>query len=360
MCSPSAPDPRVTAGAQTGTNVATSIANSMLNNVNQVTPYGSLTYSPTSTYTWTDPASGSTYEVPIFTATQTLTPEGQVIQDNVMGAQTNMSEVAKNASGRLNDILGTGINLDNAPAAGTVPTMGTVTTDGTMASGNIANAGNIVRDYGTNFSQDRRRVEDAIMRRAQRGLDADKRALEARLADQGIEIGSAAYQSAMDDYNRGVNDMRTSAILAGGDEQSRLVGLAADRAQFRNDAQNQQFSQNATRADFRNDANQQNFANQLSATGFNNNAAAQNFDAQNQSRAQYLAEQYALRNQGINEITSLLNGSQVQNPNFINTQMANIPTTDYAGLVNQNYAQKQQRWSDLMGGIGGLFGGLPF
>ncbi|MGR6743506.1 hypothetical protein, partial [Aeromonas veronii] len=78
-------------------------------------------------------------------------------------------------------------------------------------------------------------------------------------------------------------------------------------------------------------------------TGQNNALAGQSFadqqkmfDAQNAARNQYIQEQYALRNQGINEVTGLANGAQVQNPNFINTQGQQIATTDVGGLINQN------------------------
>jgi len=210
------------------------------------------------------------------------------------------------------------------------------------------------------------------MGRAQGGLDNDRRALEARLADQGIEIGSAAYQSAMDDYGRQVNDMRTSAILAGGQEQSRMVGMQADRAAFNNQAQAQRFNQNLARAGFRNDARQQGFQNRLAGTGFNNDArqqgfqnqvartgfnnqaAAQQFGLQNQARNQYLQEQYTNRNQGLNELLSLMSGSQVQNPSFANTTSPQLPTVDVAGMMQQEGANNMAQWRDMMGMGGSL------
>lgn len=353
MCAPDVPSAQETAGAQTGTNVSTAIANAMLGNVNQSTPYGSLTYNQSGTYKFTDPNSGSVYDIPTFTANQTLTPGGQAIQDNLMGAQTNLSQTAESASGRLKNLLGTGINLSNAPRAGRVSTLQTVGPAGAMQS-NIAGAGNIQRSYGDDFSADRTKVEDAIMSRAQGGLDRDKRALESRLADQGIEMGSAAYGAAMDDYGRNVNDMRTSAILAGGQEQSRMTGLEADRAAFGNAAQGQQFQQNAAQASFGNSARQANFDNSVSRAGFNNGVRGDQFDMQNAARGNYLQERYAGRNQSLNELLSLMNGSQVQNPNFVPTSTPQMGTTDVAGLMNQEYQAKQQGWSDMMGGIGGI------
>ena len=84
---PEPPNPYATAGAATSTNVATAIANANLNNVNQVTPQGNLDYSNTSNYNFTDPVSGQSYSIPQFTATQTLTPQGQATLNQSQGAQ---------------------------------------------------------------------------------------------------------------------------------------------------------------------------------------------------------------------------------------------------------------------------------
>ena len=47
---PTPPNPYQTAAAQTGTNVSTGVANAFLNNVNQITPEGSLNYDVTGNY----------------------------------------------------------------------------------------------------------------------------------------------------------------------------------------------------------------------------------------------------------------------------------------------------------------------
>lgn len=352
---PRAPDPMRTAAAQTGTNVSTAVANAFLNNVNQVTPYGSLNYNATGNYNWTDPSTNQSYNIPTFTATQSLTPAGQRLQDATMATQQNMADTASTASGRLNSLMGSPVDLSNAPAAGATPTMQTVGAARPMQT-SIAGAGNITRTYGTDFSNDRQRVESAIMDRAASGLDNDRKALEQRLADQGITIGSPAYQSAMDDYGRQVNDMRTSAILAGGQEQSRMVGLEAQRAAFQNAAQGQQWTQNAQQAQFGNTANQQNFQNSLSQAGFNNDARSQQFGLQNTARNQYLNETYANRNQSLNEILGLMNGSQVQNPNFVNTGQNNIATTDVAGITQQNFNNQMARYGNQMSLFNNILG----
>ena len=69
----------------------------------------------------------------------------------------------------------------------------------------------------------------------------------------------------------------------------------------------------------------------------------------------------ATRNQPINEVTALLSGSQVSQPNFQNVHEPTIPTTDNAGIINTNYNQKlqgyqleQQQQQALLGGLFGL------
>lgn len=86
-----------------------------------------------------------------------------------------------------------------------------------------------------------------------------------------------------------------------------------------------------------------------------------------QGRAQAFSEMQARRNQPINEITALLSGSQVSNPNTAINTPAQIPTTDYAGLTMANYGQQMQGYNAQMNSynqkaanrssiMGGLFG----
>ena len=77
-------------------------------------------------------------------------------------------------------------------------------------------------------------------------------------------------------------------------------------------------------------------------------------------RSQGAQEALTQRNQPINEITALLGGSQVDQPQFVNANMPTIPTTDNAGLINTNYNQRLQAWQQnqqqKQGLLGGLFG----
>jgi hypothetical protein len=77
-----------------------------------------------------------------------------------------------------------------------------------------------------------------------------------------------------------------------------------------------------------------------------------------QGRGQAFQEAQTLRNQPINEITALLSGSQVSQPQFMGANMPNIATTDVAGLVNENYNQQMGAYNQQVSQRNGLLGGL--
>lgn len=233
---PAPPDPKETSAASTATNVGTAIANAMMGNVNQVTPNGNLNYNQTGNYTWNDPYTGKSYDIPTFTATTSLTPAGQKLNDTNLVTQQNLAQTGADQSAFLHDYLGKPADLSNDAVSQSL------------------------------FDLGRKRL-DPMFQNQQDQLQAD-------LANKGIMIGSKAYDTAVTQQGQKENDAYNQLVLSG---------------------QNQAFQQ---------------------AT--------------------------AARNQPINEITALLSGSQVSQPNFVNTNMPTIPTTDTAGIINTNYNQQLQ------------------
>lgn len=377
MGKPSAPapaDPKVTAGAQTAQNIGTAIAQSNLNNVNQVTPHGSLTYEQTGSHQYTDPNTGDVHNIPRYTATQTLSPQGQAIHDQNQISSLNLATLGANQSGRLDGLLSRPMDVSGLPDRGDPsaiqsPNLAQVGS-GPQLQATVGDAGPITRTYGTDFSEDRQKVEDALMSRLNPSLSQDREALEARLASQGISMGSEAYESAMDDFGRQSNDARMTAILGAGQEQSRLAGLEAQRAGFENAAQGQAFQQGMAQAAFGNDTQQAMHQNEVQAIGMNNNSALQSFNAdmakasaQTDARNAALSEQFAVRNQPLNELSAMMSGAQVQNPSFVNTNPAQIANTDFAGIQagydqaqQQRYQSQMSAWNNIWGGLGGLGG----
>jgi hypothetical protein len=70
------------------------------------------------------------------------------------------------------------------------------------------------------------------------------------------------------------------------------------------------------------------------------------------ARGQAVNEAALERNQPLNEITALMNGQQLQNPNYVNTPTAQVANTDLAGLIQDKYKAKN---SNYQAGMGGLF-----
>jgi hypothetical protein len=260
----------------------------------------------------------------------------------------------------------------------------------------------------SDYNLARSHVENALFQRLNPQLDRSRSNIEQRLADQGIRYGSSAYQNAMSDYNREANDLRLGVTAAGSAEQQQAYMQDLNRAQFYNSGlaqdmarQQQEYAQLLGRGQFFNQGlgldiarqgqeyeqllgrgqfaqqglrdqlsrQQQGFAQDYQRAQFNNAGLAQQlaqaqsiYNAQNLDRSNYLTEQYALRNQPINEVTALLSGAQVSRPQFANFNQSQIPVTDIAGLYNQNFAQQQSNYntaSNLTGQIvGGGLGGL--
>jgi hypothetical protein len=225
------------------------------------------------------------------------------------------------------------------------------------------------------FSADRQRVEDALMGRLGTQRERDMESLRTQLTNQGVNIGTEAYSRALQDFERTNTDMRTNAILASGQEQSRLLGEARGAAGFTNEARQQDFANRMGLFGMGEDVRrygdtmgQQGFMNQQAIQGRDDALRSTQFaqqqsimDAQDNARARAMQEQLALRNQPINEITALLSGSQVATPQFGIAQSAMIPTTDYAGITQQgfnnqqaNYQQRNANYQALMGGLFGM------
>jgi hypothetical protein len=88
-------------------------------------------------------------------------------------------------------------------------------------------------------------------------------------------------------------------------------------------------------------------------------------DAYNQllltGRGQAANEQFAEDNQRINQISALMSGGQVSQPNFMGANMPTVANTDVAGLIANNDNARYNRWAqgqasqnDLLGGIMGM------
>ncbi len=257
---PKPPDPIKTAAAQTGTNIGTSVANSLLNNVNQIGPDGNLTYSIEGNTEWKDPLTGKVYQIPRWTQTTQLSEGQQNLYNINQGTETELAGMASEQAKRLRNLMSSPVDLNNESVE--------------------------------------RRLFDLADKRFAPQKQRELADMQTSLANQGITQGSEAYDRAVGRFNEGWNDRY----------------------------------------------------NQLALTG----------------RSQAVQEALTARNQPLNEIIGIMSGTQVGLPQFSGgTANYGIPTTDYAGIVNNNFAQQMAGYNAQManrqasmGALGNLFGTL--
>lgn len=271
---PAPPSPQATADAQTSTSLATQQANTISGMVNQRGPDGSLTYNQTGTRNVN--IGGKNYEIPTYEAVTSLSDAAQQRYDTTNAAQQNMADVAKTLSGQIMDTTGKPISYDNLPE--------------------LAGSGG--------YEASRKATEDAIYSRLNPQMDRARASLEQSLANRGIRVGSEAYDRAMQQIGQNENDARMQAVLAGGQEQSRLAGLD-------------------------------------SAT-----------------RAQLLQERTSAANEPINRLSALLSQTQVQTPQYQTYTPQGIATTDVAGLAQQGYQNQMQAYQQKLSQQNAIYGGL--
>lgn len=224
---PAAPNPLAVSQAQTQSNIETARKQSELNNVNQVTPYGSLTYSQ-------DPNNPDRW-----TATQSLSAAEQGMLDRTNEGKALFADAALSQLRGAQNMLSRPVDLSNEAVEGRLAELGRARLDPLMAQ-----------------------------RRA---------SLQTSLTNQGITPGSEAWTTAM-----------------------------RQQGQDENDAYNQLF-----------------------LTG----------------RQQAIQELLTQRNQPLNELAAIVNGSMVQNPQFANTQGATVAPTDVNGAFGLSQQAQQNAYN---------------
>lgn len=305
---PKAPSPEAQAAAQTATNKETAYWNAVLNNVNQITPYGNLTYEQTgggkqynmdaynaalASYNQalanTGKKGGSRVTPampkmsdflisdapPQFTSTISLSPEQQQILDSQNRQNIAMNQLGEQQIGRISDAVSSPYSYAGIQNA--LPTSGDI-----MAQ--------------------QMRAEEALMSRINPQFAQQEEALRTRLINQGIGQGSQAYQREMESFNQAQNDARMQAVLAG--------------QQYGTAAQNQAL----------------------------------------QRRLQEIDEYNAQRNAPLNEYIGLTSGTQIVNPQFQSTGYGGIQPFDIAGAMRNYYSNQQAAANNQQSAMGSLFG----
>jgi len=179
---PAPPDPVATANAQAAANKDAAIAAGIVNNPNQVTPWGSLT--------WTQGPTefGGT---PRFTANVRLTPEQQALLDLENRTARSLGELGASQIDRVSGALSQPYNTAGLPEL-----------PGDM------------EDY-------RRQIAQVMYDRINPQFDRDEERIRTRLAAQGgTQLGNAGANEEFERFDRARNDARLG-IEAGASEEAR-------------------------------------------------------------------------------------------------------------------------------------------
>jgi len=318
---PKPPDPVVTAKAQAQANIDTARVEAALNRVNQVTPWGTSTWSRT-------PGAGeqmTTLPAPAAPSAPSFTPQqkdalGGFFDMGMLAQIMGKKEAASTATpGGPNSIVP---NYDEGwTQTVTLPPDAQAAVEAQMRLDRLLNElggeqfGRIREAVSQPFSYDglpaapeaneeaRRRVEEAIFSRLNPQMDRDRMALETRLKNQGIQEGTEAWNREMGRLGESVNDARMQAVLAGGQEQSRLFAL------------------------------------------------------ESAARERAIQERAYLRDRPINETVALLGAEQVAPPQFSAVPQVGVAPTDYQGAVYNSYAGDLNAYNQRMGARNALIGG---
>ena len=236
--SASAPPPPDYAGAAKETaagNLEAARANIAANRVNQYTPYGSLEY---------EVSGEDKFGNPMWKATQSLAPAQQQLLDYQNKASLGLGELTGKGLGYVSNMLDNPFDVSQLP------------------------------NTGINPSQS---YQDAYMQRLAPQIQQGREKLEQQLANQGIQLGSEAYDRAMRNQAQRENDL--------------LLG-----------------------------------------------ATTQGFGVGQQARQSALQEQAYLRNEPLNTLSAVRTGAQVQGPTFVNPAMqANTAGADILGATQMGY-----------------------
>ena len=327
--------------------------------------------------------------------TQTLNPESQKIFDAQQSTKQQLADLSNLGATNASKVLNTPFQFNGAAANTTIDSGSAISqgpnasnfqaAGGPSAANFMAGAGPSAANFMANRGLDTSNVaampinagmsaQNAIMARLEPQMARQRVSTETQLINQGLRPGSEAYNNAATLLGQQENDQRTQAVLQGlgldMSANSQGYGQALSSGQFGNQAQAQNFGQGNTQQGIYNAAQAQNFGQGTSAQNMLNQAAGQNYTQnynttaqnnaaqqqqfaqnaqtaafENQARQQALAEAIQQRQMPLNEITALMSGSQIQNPQFQPYTGANVAPAPIAQTMQNAYAGAQNAYN---------------
>ncbi len=291
---PPAPDYLGAAQAQGAANLQSGQQTASLSNPNIFGPYGNQTVS----YAPTGPDG---MQQP--TIQQSLSPAQQQLLDSQNALKTGLANLGQSSLGTVQGVMGTPFDGSKYGLQTSAPGL------------DLSGVAKMPVNAGTTGY-------NAIMSRLEPQMGRQQVSAETALTNQGLRPGTEAWTNAMTDLHNSQNDQRTQAAAQG-------VGLDMS-------------------------ANNQGYNQALQAGQY----AMQN--AQFGNTAQQQAYQQALSNYNLplNQITALMSGSQVTNPQFQSYSGTPIASGNIAGAANQAGQYAGNIFSNQVGQQNAMTSGL--
>ena len=298
---PSPPDPYATAAAQNSQNQQASQYNTVSNNANEINPYGTVSYRAIEQVPIYSNGMVVGY-APRYQRTTTLSPDQQKLFGLETQSKYNLGTTAVEQSAKLREHLNKGIDPSQWANWQT----------------NL-NKQELRQDQGPT---DRVAIEKAMMDSYNRNVAPQEAAQEASLAARGLAPGGKGYGTYQQTRDDARAEQARQAYLASGDESRKAQAAYNDVATGR----------------------------------FNmDQALASYYNNLRQAQAQ---ETIALRNQPINEIVSLMSGSQASVPQFQPFQGSPVSAPNIGQYISDNYRAQSQAAAQTNAGIFSLLGGM--
>lgn len=380
---PAAPDPYAVANAQGTANIDAARVTTALNRANQVTPYGSMTWTQggsgydktgyeNALKAWQDAGGAGAgwfsaaptqeaygYNPDAWTSTVTLDPRIQSLLDSSLATSqglqgaidSSLTNTTNTLSQPLNGVSPVDINGIRTGVNGRYTSLqpslqGSTDLAATGREGMADQLSRLRSLYSQDFNYDsapamptaneatRKSVEDALYGRATARLDPRfnqaQDQLNSSLAAQGITQGSEAYNRELQNFGNTRNDAYSSAmndaITGSDDAMQRLFNMELQaRQQGVNEANTLRTlptQEAAALAGISNglDTSSRNwYGAETAQETSKDNSTANQFNMERTNNQDQFNNTVAVRNQILNELNALRTGAQAQTPNFGST-----------------------------------------
>ena len=301
------------------------------------------------------------------TVTQTLTPAAQATLNAQQRVQRSLAGLGEQGIGNAQRILGTPFSFGGPAIQTSLAAPGPIQTGvnpaGYEAQGRLNTSGIAAMPVNAGTT-----AQQAIMSRLDPSIARNRVSTETQLINQGLRPGGEAYNNAINLLGQQENDQRTQAALQGIN-----LDFAANQQGFGQATQQNAIANQASAQNLQNLQNYQQQQNAAQGMQFNQGLAGAQFGNTAQQNA--LAQALQLRGMPLNEITALMSGSQIQNPQFQAYQGQSVAPPPLAqaaaqqaqfgqNIYNQQVGQENANTTGLfsLGGAGlgayGTYAGL--